>query len=118
MTWKELTFGDVNLDGHVDNTDLAIMGTHWGETVPNGGLGWTYGDMNGDGVVNMSDLMLLTKFWGSVSDWADGSTLPRGQVAFAAPEPSSLCLLSIGILGFACLARRKNRRFLAKPARP
>jgi hypothetical protein len=44
-------FGDVNLDGVVDATDIAIIQTHLGQQG-----GWAQGDMDGDGWVTECDL--------------------------------------------------------------
>ncbi|MCA9294718.1 MAG: hypothetical protein KDA20_12995 [Phycisphaerales bacterium] len=48
-------FGDVDLDGDVDGTDLAIAQGNLGV-----GTGWDQGDMNCDGVVDASDIAIIT----------------------------------------------------------
>lgn len=54
------TAGDVNKDGHVTITDLAILFGHWGQT----GVAATQGDVNGDGKVDITDLAILFGNWG------------------------------------------------------
>jgi alpha-tubulin suppressor-like RCC1 family protein len=54
----ELSFGDLNLDGRIDGTDLGALLSMWG--VP----GAPYGDLNGDGVVSGADLGRLLSRWG------------------------------------------------------
>jgi len=54
--------GDVNGDGHVNLSDLAIMASNWGKT----GMTYAQGDLNGDGVVNISDLSILANYYGQI----------------------------------------------------
>lgn len=48
---------DVNGDGVVDGTDLALVLSAWGSTAPGAA------DLNGDGVVDGTDLALLLSSW-------------------------------------------------------
>jgi T5SS/PEP-CTERM-associated repeat protein len=52
---------DLNCDGRVDGTDLAILLLSWGDG------GESAADLNGDGVVDGADLGLLLFFWSSGS---------------------------------------------------
>jgi hypothetical protein len=54
----ELDRGDLNLDGAVDGSDLAIMLSYWG------GVGFPIGDCNGDGIIAGADLAILLGNWG------------------------------------------------------
>lgn len=47
-------FGDVNLDGKCDATDLAIATAHLGQQG-----GWAQGDMDGDGWITENDLTII-----------------------------------------------------------
>ena len=47
---------DLNADGNVDSTDLAILLANWGASGP--------ADFTGDGVVDSSDLAVLLAAWG------------------------------------------------------
>ena len=78
--------GDVNLDGQVNATDLQLMKDGFGQSA-----GYGQGNLNLDPLVNVTDLQLLKGVF--------------GQSAAAAPEPTSLALLS---LGAAALVRRRK----------
>jgi hypothetical protein len=56
----ELAYGDLNLDGQVNGTDLAGLLAVWGLPNP------PYGDLDGDGEVGGSDLSFLLARWGPV----------------------------------------------------
>ena len=77
-------YGDANLDGDVDTTDLALLGA---------GLGWN--DFNYDGVVNAADYALY-----------DTSRLTLHPESV--PEPACCSLLAVGAL--MALRRRPAAR--------
>jgi len=52
--------GDLNLDGVVDGSDLAVLLILWGTASPE------IGDLDGDGIVDGADLGLLLLGWGHV----------------------------------------------------
>ena len=52
-------FGDANLDGAVDATDLNQVGIHWQSHCS----GWADGDFSGDGAVNVVDLNRVGINW-------------------------------------------------------
>ncbi len=117
MTWRMLIYGDVNTDGHVDISDLSIMGAHWSQSSASGGFGWGIGDINSDGVVDISDLSLLGANWGATSPWADGQANVAGLAAddlgefvqsyiHSIPEPASAVLFLAAMLGLLGLRRR------------
>ena len=54
--------GDINGDGHVNISDLAIMASNWGKT----SMTYAQGDLNGDGKVNISDLSILANYYGQI----------------------------------------------------
>jgi|GEM_PF-2571498 len=62
-------YGDINLDGLVDATDLAIMKVNFGRS----GVGWAQANANGDGVVDGIDLAILKTYFGFESP---GEALP------------------------------------------
>ena len=67
----ELRWGDLNLDGQVDGSDLGGLLSQWGlADAP-------YGDLDGDGIVNGADLGLLLSRWGPAP-----FTAPPGFVMF------------------------------------
>jgi uncharacterized protein (TIGR03790 family) len=117
MTWRMLIYGDVNADGHVDISDLSIMGAHWAENSAAGGFGWGIGDINSDGVVDISDLSLLGANWGATAPWADGQANVAGITAevlgsivqsyiHPIPEPASAVLFLAAILSLLGLRFR------------
>jgi len=86
----ELIPGDLNGDGVVNATDLAILREHFGEA----GFGYAEGNINCDDYVNATDLLILKEHFGQSS--AGG----------AVPEPLSLLILGVGALPL--LKRRKG----------
>jgi hypothetical protein len=68
--------GDVNTDGVVNISDLAIMASHWGLS---SGATLSMGDLNNDGAVNISDLAVLANHWHD--DVADLPSVPSGLSA-------------------------------------
>jgi hypothetical protein len=55
--------GDINGDGHTDQSDLGVLLAAFGQPVPPG----TNGDLNSDGIVNQSDLGILLSAFGCVN---------------------------------------------------
>ena len=90
-------YGDTNLDGSVNFTDLLDLAQHYGQT----NATWEQGDFNYDGIVGFADLLDLAQHY--------GQSLPAAQLASlqsaAVPEPSPLLLLP-AIAGFQ-FRRRK-----------
>jgi sugar lactone lactonase YvrE len=83
--------GDANLDGLVDEQDLAIWADHQFEPVTR----WSLGDFNLDGLVDARDFNI----------W--NANKAPGVVAIGVPEPASLVLF----LPLVLLAGRKRRRY-------
>jgi hypothetical protein len=89
----QLTPGDANGDGAVDDKDASILGAHW---LASGAI-WGDGDFNKDGFVNDKDAAILAAHWGQGESSADPSV----------PEPAALILLLAAALTL-CLFRRKQ----------
>ncbi|HEY1686187.1 MAG TPA: dockerin type I repeat-containing protein [Tepidisphaeraceae bacterium] len=85
-------FGDLNLDGTVDGSDLAMMGAR-GTT----NVGWIGGDLNYDGKVNADDWALFQLGLASSS---------HGQITSAVPEPAAASLV---VVGAGMMMRRRRR---------
>jgi hypothetical protein len=108
-------YGDINLDGHVNGSDFAILASHFGQTVTGG---WEQGDLNYNGVVNGSDFALLASNFGAsasgqaialpASDWAalDAFAAVHGLTADV-PEPTTAISLALAT-GFLVARRRSG----------
>ncbi|MFO0839181.1 MAG: dockerin type I repeat-containing protein [Phycisphaerae bacterium] len=58
--------GDVNGDGHADETDLALILGAWGSAITDPGSAYTTdADLDGDGTIGSGDLALLLASWGA-----------------------------------------------------
>ena len=89
---KNTFFGDADLDGKVDASDLNILGINWQITTA---TSWAQGDFNGDGSVLAGDLNALGMNW-------------QKGVAAAVPEPSSL-VLALGLSMFFGFTTRQRQ---------
>jgi hypothetical protein len=108
---KYTYYGDANLDGQVDVSDLGILATNWQSA---SGF-WYTGDFNYDRLVNVEDLGLLA------TNWQAGVGNPLGPQSLATalhelglpdaslPEPVSDGTIGL-CLATAALRRRARRR--------
>ena len=93
VTVLNTLFGDSNVDGSVNGTDLNAVLSYYNQS----GQAWATGDFNFDGSVNGTDLnTVLSNYNQSLSS----STA-------AVPEPSTLLLMVLGLVGL--LAARRMR---------
>jgi MYXO-CTERM domain-containing protein len=84
--------GDSNLDGNVDEADLAFLADGW-KVGP--GYDWSTGDFTGNGEIDEADLAYLADNWKQ----------PGGSPVTALPEPATMTLLGLG--GLVALRRRR-----------
>jgi hypothetical protein len=103
--------GDGNLDGKVDDADIAaVLGAMYNT---NQAASYTDGDLNYDGVVNFYDLAVVLS-----ANFKTGQTYLGAPVAGAAaaegavatPEPSGIAALAIGASGLVMRRRRRPSR--------
>ena len=91
--------GDGNLNGEVEAADYTIWANGFGGTSPQ----FADGDYNVDGSVDTADYTI----------WAnnfDQSILAAQSAASAIPEPSTLTLAGLGLLGLLAYGWRRRRR--------
>jgi hypothetical protein len=93
-------FGDVNLDGVVDATDLAIAEANLGQAG-----GWADGDMNCDGIIDAADIAIITGGNGCLADFNNDTFVNFFDVsgfigAFNAQDPSADIAAPFGTWNF------------------
>jgi len=94
--------GDANMDGNVDGLDLAILAGNFGAS----GKHWQDSDYNGDTNVNGLDLATLANNFGFTGPPPGaGAGLAVGGTV---PEPASIAMLGLALLGGMGMIRRKR----------
>src|SRR5262249_39678621 len=88
---RQTIYGDANLDGLVNLSDLYLLASNWQQS----GAYWWQGDFNFDGTVNATDLGTLAL------NWQQGSPLPGPDLiasilnSAGVPEPATSAAVSI-----------------------
>ncbi len=104
ITVEYTLYGDANVDGSVNLSDLGFLGDNYGAT---SGATWAMGDFNYDGKVNLSDLGFLgDQYGGHVAGF-----VTAGPVGTAAPEPGTLVLLAAASVGLGFYGARRRKSF-------
>ncbi len=103
---KYTYYGDTNLDGQVDVTDLGKLATHWQQTAT-----WSGGDFNYDGFVDVTDLGLLATNWQAGVANPLGPSFPDalrevGLGGVSVPEPAGSVIVGL-LFSFGFSGRRR-----------
>jgi hypothetical protein len=80
----------------VGNGDYDVFGANFGMT---SGADWTMGDFDYNGTVDNGDYDILGASWGTVYPGVGGANVP---------EPTTMGLLALGVIGL--ISRRRNRK--------
>jgi uncharacterized protein YjbI with pentapeptide repeats len=99
--------GDANLDGLVNNDDVTIVGANYapGFARPR----WDLGDFDYNGFVDNDDVTLLGVYYNPAATAIPAPTA-SSEIA-AVPEPATLALVAVGLLGVLAIARDARRSF-------
>ncbi len=107
-------YGDANLDGQVDISDLGALATAWQTSAV-----WSQGDFDYSGFVDISDLGKLATNWqlgvgAPLGPSFDQALASVGLAGVSVPEPAMIGLLGLSLAG---ISTRRFRRGTAAAKR-
>jgi copper(I)-binding protein len=97
---------DANLDGRVNDDDVTIVGATYAPGVA--GAHWYTGDFDYNGFVDDDDVTLLGVFYDPAAAPVGGAPMAPGNSVAAVPEPTSLLLSVLGVVGIGIFVRRRR----------
>ena len=114
VTVKPAVYGDADLNGAVGSSDLSIVLSNFGKA----GV-WATGDFDYNNTVGSSDLSIVLTNFGqtlpSTFNVASYTNLDAAAISMlnaagieTVPEPSTLILLALGLIGVAAYIRRRR----------
>jgi hypothetical protein len=101
-------YGDTDLDGDVDQTDLNNFLAGWNQSAPPGPQSWMKGDFSLNGVTDLPDVFFMHE---ALVAAGLGSFSPFGD---RVPEPATGVLLLWGMAGLPARRRRELRVCVAR----
>jgi len=97
---KHTWYGDFDLDGKVSSFDFALLDAGFaGAKQFDTTVGWFFGDANYNGIIDSQDYTLAV----------NGYTAYTGGGNVTLPEPSSLLLVSLSVVGLLAAGRRRRQ---------
>jgi surface antigen len=104
--------GDVNDDGHVNNTDLGVLESEYGHSPLPPRLD---GDLDGDGIVSGHDISILLAHWGATAGNQSASAF-KAQAAPGAGVEAAAVLSRLAFGNRSGLTSPPSRGAISKPS--